>query len=244
MKAISVIPVPEYTTVEGGGGLFISILIATVFMLALVKFVPQALKVLEFIAILTSTFYFFLLLLLGVVPDALLEIIALIFGLGFAVMRVLKRNIITQNAAMLASIIGVGAFLGSELGFLPAITLLTALTFYDIIAVFYTKHMVTLAKEVVKQRLAFTVAIPTRKHLFQLGGGDLVMPLVFTVAVLREFGLMVALSTMVGSMLVLVAFFAWLFSRPGKAYPALPPVTLGAMAGFILSLSAKIALGL
>ncbi len=243
-KLISVITVAPMQSAEMGGFVFLYIMFATAVMLVMIRFIPWILKVLEFLAIFFSAEVFFEVVLMGFAADETVLLAAVVLALALAVIRVLHRTLLTQNASILISIMGVGALLGSYMGFIPAITLLAALTFYDIVAVFYTKHMVTLAKEVTKQKLAFTMAIPTKKHLFQLGGGDMIMPLIFTVSVLREFGLAVALGTMVGSMVVLVGFFAWLFSRPGRAYPALPPVTIGACFGFVISLGAKIALGL
>jgi presenilin-like A22 family membrane protease len=233
--------VPE-TSAQAGAGIFIYILVATVFILAIIKYFRKALKALEILSILFSTFVFFSILFFGVLPDQLADYAAIGLAIGITALRVAFPGIITQNASILLSIIGVGALLGASLGVLPALILLGLLSIYDVIAVFKTKHMVTMAKEITKQQLAFTMAIPTRKHTFQLGGGDLVMPLIFTVAVLREFGVGVAVATMASSMLALTALFAFILRTPGKAYPALPPVTIGALLGFSAALAAKVVL--
>ena len=218
-----------------GIGIFLYILVATGFVLLVIKYWKRGLRLFELLSVFLATEIFFEIFFLGLVEPGLEVGIALLLAAGITIARIFKKNILTQNIAILLSIIGVGALLGASLGFLPALILLGLLTIYDIIAVFKTKHMVTMAKEITKQKLAFTLAIPTKKHLFQLGGGDLAMPLVFSVAVLREFGLTTALATVAGSMVVLVMFFAWLAKKPGKAYPALPPVTIGAILGWAIA---------
>jgi presenilin-like A22 family membrane protease len=218
-----------------GVGIFFYILLATGFVLLVIKYWKNFLKVMEVVSILVSSWVFFQVLILGFVPYGAEVVPALVLAIAVTLSRLVWKNLLTQNIAMLLSIIGVGALIGASLGFLPALILLGLLTVYDVIAVFKTKHMVTMAQEITKQQLAFTLAIPTPKHVFQLGGGDLVMPLVFSIAVLREFGPVVAIATVLGSMITLTVFFAWLFNRPGKAYPALPPVTLGAILGWSLA---------
>jgi len=225
---------PESDAVYGVG-IFLYIMVATAVVLVVIRYKRKLLKVFELLSIFISTEIFFEVLLLGFVPEETGAMAAMALALLITLSRVFWKNMLTQDVAILLSIIGVGALLGASLGFLPALILLGLLAVYDVLAVFQTKHMVTMAKEIVKQKLAFTMAIPTKGHVFQLGGGDLVMPLVFSVAVLREFGMVAAIATVVGSMVVLMAFFAWLVNRPGKAYPALPPVTIGAILGWALA---------
>jgi presenilin-like A22 family membrane protease len=92
----------------------------------------------------------------------------------------LKSNLFLwyNNLLLAISIAGAGAIIGLSLGLIPVLTFLILLSIYDIIAVFYTKHMITLAKTFSKKRMSLIFYIPTKKKLFQLGGGDLVIPLV------------------------------------------------------------------
>lgn len=241
-KLIALPELEATTEAVYGVGIFLYILVATAIVLLVIKYWKNFLKVMELLAIFVSTEIFFEILLMGFVTPGTEGTIAIALAALITISRVFWKNILTQNIAVLLSIIGVGSLIGASLGFLPAIILLGLLTIYDVIAVFKTKHMVTMAKEITKQKLAFTMAIPTKKHVFQLGGGDLVMPLVFSIAVLREFGLVTALATVTGSMVTLILFFAWLFNRPGKAYPALPPVTIGAIVGWSIAVIAGVLL--
>src|SRR3989338_5569337 len=59
----------------------------------------------------------------------------------------------------------VGALLGSSLDILPAVILSALLAGYDVIAVFYTKHMVTLAKGLSERGAAFSVQITAEKKI-------------------------------------------------------------------------------
>lgn len=234
-KLITVPEIVPETSAAAGGFVFAYILVATGVILLVIRFWPAFLKVMEVLAILFSTEIFFEVLFLDIVPADTGFQAAILLALAITALRVLKRNILTQNTAMLLSIMGVGSLLGASLGIVPATVLLGLLAAYDVVAVFKTKHMVTMAKEITKQNLAFTLAIPTKKHVFQLGGGDLVLPLIFTVSVLREAGLASALITMTCSMLGLLVLFSYLVSKPGRAWPALPPVAIGAMIGFGIS---------
>src|SRR3989338_4603794 len=114
-----------------------------------------------------------------------------LIGIAFAILLtasriVLSENLLLRNAASIIAIIGAGALLGVSLGVVPVIVFVILLSAYDFIAVFKTKHMVTLAKAMTKKNLAFTIALPTKEHKFELGTGDLVVPLVFASAVLQE----------------------------------------------------------
>ena len=82
-----------------------------------------------------------------------------------------------NNIILIVAIAGAGAIIGLSLGILPIVFLLVLLSVYDIVAVFWTKHMITLAKMFIKKKVALTFGIPSKLRLFQLGGGDIVIPL-------------------------------------------------------------------
>jgi presenilin-like A22 family membrane protease len=221
---------------EVGVGIFIYILLTTGVMLLIIKYLKQALKLIEVFAVFGgATFASYVVFL-----DFMMEGQASMAAMGIAAVivaaRILRRDIITQNLAILSSIIGVGALLGSLLGWLPALVFLLALTIYDPIAVYKTKHMVTMAKEITKQKIAFTFAIPTEKHVFQLGGGDLVIPLVFSVSVMRDFSAMHSIAIMLGGLAAVSLLFLYVSKTPGKAMPALPPITVGMLLSFAAAL--------
>jgi presenilin-like A22 family membrane protease len=125
---------------------------------------------------------------------------------------------------------GAGPLIGYNFGIIPVALFLVILAGYDIIAVFYTKHMVTLAKGITKKNLAFTFALPTKEHDFELGTGDMVIPLVFAVSVLVEttqhfsfpFALISPVIILWGSLTGLLLTIQYSSTHVGKALPALP----------------------
>lgn len=216
--------------------MFAYIIVTTIIVLLVIRYVRKTLKLLEVFVIFFSSTIFFELLFLGFIPDNYLDYVALPLAITITVLRILKREYWTQNLAFIVSIIGAGALLGAMIGFLPAITLIALITVYDIIAVFWTKHMVVMAKEIVKQKLAFTLAVPTKEHIYQLGGGDLALPLVLNVSILRSFGLVPALCAMAGAMMGLALLFAYLSTHKKRPLPAMPAATTGALVGLAISL--------
>jgi len=183
----------------------------------------------------------FKLLELFVVFSASLIVFAVIVpGLAFmfsfllvSLKLLLPKSVLVRNAAAIFAVAGVGALIGVTLGVVPVLVFLILLSVYDFIAVFKTKHMVKLAKGISKRNLSFTVAIPTKQHTFELGTGDLVMPLVFAVSVMNEGQGLGFPAYVVPAAMILVASLAgllftinWVRKHVGKALPALPPQTV------------------
>ncbi len=168
---------------------------------------------------------------------------AFTFTIYLIALRLLfPKNVLIRNVAAVISIGGVGALIGVSLGVMPVLVFLILLSVYDFIAVFKTKHMVTLAKGITGKNLAFTVAIPTEEHQFELGTGDLVLPLVFAVSVMKAgqhlgypLYLVPALMVLAASLIGLLLTINYLQTRIGKALPALPPQAILMIAAWLLS---------
>jgi presenilin-like A22 family membrane protease len=146
-----------------------------------------------------------------------------------------SQNIIVLNTALILTVTGVGSFLGASLSLVPAALLLIALSIYDLISVFWTKHMVTLAEKA-KGKLPFMFLIPSGGRNIGLGTGDIAIPLVFTVAILKDYSIFNAFSASLGGLAGIIALFLYIQRKKNIVLPALPPITLGAFAGFLLSL--------
>jgi len=102
--------------------------------------------------------------------------------------------------------------------------------------------MVTLAKGISGKNLAFTVAIPTKEHQFELGTGDLVMPLVFAVSSMHASqGLgfpnyvVPAAMILIASLIGLLFTIDWVKKHIGRALPALPPQAVLMILAWLLS---------
>lgn len=147
-----------------------------------------------------------------------------------------KNNILLMNATLVLTIAGIGAFLGASLSLIPSLLLLVSLSVYDFIAVFWTKHMVTLAEKL-KEKIPFMFIIPVEEGKnMGLGTGDLAMPLMFTVSVLRDHSIGSAILTAVGGLIALMFLMNYVARKEHTALPALPPLCLGLLAGFAVSL--------
>ena len=159
-----------------------------------------------------------------------------------------------HDILMILGLAGAASFFG--LGFNPAIVvaLLVVLSFYDFIAVYKTKHMLKIAKEMIAQKVVLGFIIPKEIKYFKeklnqvkpgggfmiLGGGDVVLPNLLAVSVIPS-GLLKALVIVVFSLAGCFLSY-WLFTNQKgpkgcpEPIPALPPVALLAIIGYFVTL--------
>jgi len=189
---------------------------------------------------------------LGLIAPVLLTVLSLdfLFAIALTVWKALRPTIWSQNIAAIFSGSGVGALLGLSLGIVPCIIFMIVLSIYDYVSVFITKHMVNMAKAVTERPMAFTIAAPhkfkeakyipskgakKKIHIFQLGLGDIIIPLMFSVSILNSFTIFNSIITTAGSLVALIVLTLIITKKP-MALPALPFVCTGALAGYIISL--------
>ncbi|MEM4662651.1 MAG: presenilin family intramembrane aspartyl protease [Candidatus Diapherotrites archaeon] len=203
--------------------LFLYILIMTAFLLVLVSLFK--LHGVTMLFEITALFATSLILFAIFLPE-----VAFVFVLIFVLLRVLFReNIFIKNISSLISTSVVGALIGVSLGVLPIVIFLIIICIYDYIAVFKTKHMVKIAEAVVRENTAFTFSLPSKEKIYQLGTGDLVIPLAFAAAVLRKakitysspYYFMPPTLILFASILGLIITFFYLFQKK-HALPAMP----------------------
>ena len=172
-------------------------------------------------------------------------------GLGLAAAKFVWAE--AKNAAAIISSAGVGAIFGFSLGFLPAVLFTILLSIYDYIAVFKTRHMVEMARELSTRNLSFAVTareVPARKQdekaevyveranrdgdRLDLGTGDLSVPAMLAVSsyTLGPNGLIYSFAVATGSTLALY-FLLQFVSKQRVFLPALPPICLGGMLGLL-----------
>ncbi|MCL4388194.1 presenilin family intramembrane aspartyl protease [Candidatus Marsarchaeota archaeon] len=113
-------------------------------------------RVIEGVVIFIASFYVFLILLDYLIQSANM---AAIGAAILAILLVAAKNkwVKLKNVAAIIASIGVGAVLGFGFSFLAAIIFMGLLAIYDFVAVFITKHMITLANVVTDNNLAFMV---------------------------------------------------------------------------------------
>jgi presenilin-like A22 family membrane protease len=206
--------------------LFGIILTMTIIILIIIKFRRQkkGLFIIELLAIFaTSTIVF------GVFYPTNDSVVLLATLLLIIARYTNKENKWIKNFVSAIAIIGAGSLIGISFGVFPIFLFIIILSIYDFIAVFKTKHMVSIGKAVTKNNFAFTITFPTKKHTFELGNGDLVIPLITSSSVLANGffsnNLLVALLLLIGSFIG-IAFSIYSVSKKKIPLPALPPQTL------------------
>lgn len=161
-----------------------------------------------------------------------------------------KPSVWVHDLLMVLGLAGAASFFG--LGFEPSIivVLLVIFSFYDFIAVYKTKHMIKMAKEMIEKKVILGFIIPKKIKYFKdkltnvkpggnffiLGGGDVVFPNLLAVSVV-PYGILKALIVVIFSLAG--SFFSyWIFvnQKEKEPIPALPPVALFAIIGYFLTL--------
>lgn len=210
--------------IQNSIGLIFYILFFTVILLIIITFVKKKniFKMLELFTVFGTSMIVFA----ALVPELaiMLTILIILTRIFFA------ESILFKNIASVIGVTGVGALLGVSLGIIPIMFFIILLSIYDIIAVFVTKHMIILAKNITAENLSFTYSLPTKDHVFQLGTGDIVIPLMFCAALLKKNlvmqmplvnALILPLLVLAGSILGLIITLDYC-DRKMIALPALP----------------------
>ena len=173
------------------------------------------------------------------------------FILSFSLVYILlkRHTVFLHNLVLIMVFAGAGAGLG--LNFQPKMLamLLFIFSIYDWVAVYKTKHMVKMAKEMVESKAILGFIIPQKIADFKsevketevggrfliLGGGDIVFPLMFAVSLIPQGilkSLIVALFSLIG---LFVGFLIFINQKTKRPMPALPPIALFSIIGYFLT---------
>ncbi len=162
------------------------------------------------------------------------------------------RNVFIHDVAVILALAGIGGILGMSITPSLGVAVLIALSFYDIIAVYKTRHMVRMAQGMISSGAIFGFIIPQenksffeKKHHAQaqigeqfmvLGSGDIGLPLVFASSLVRQ---SLSEAIFVGAFSVLGVFLTHLlFTNQTKrqAMAALPPIATMCLIGYLIAL--------
>lgn len=161
-----------------------------------------------------------------------------------------SKIVLIHNLSVILAIAGIGAVFGLSITPLFAVFLLIFLSFYDIIAVYKTGHMVRMAKEMIKSRAIFGIVLPQkRKGWFEslenvwpggefmiLGSGDIAMPLILVASIIPSSGLLDALIVMLASFVGLfLTFYLFISQKKRKPMAALPPIAVASIVGYLIT---------
>lgn len=162
------------------------------------------------------------------------------------------RSVLSHDTAMVLGLAGICAALGASITPTVAVIALVVLSFYDIIAVYKTRHMIKMAEGMVNTGAIFGFIIPSdfrsflahRRetqagigHRFMiLGSGDIGLPVVFVGSLMRESlgeALVVAAFALLGVALTHLLFV----NQPKRAaMAALPPIATMCLVGYVVAL--------
>lgn len=159
-----------------------------------------------------------------------------------------KPSILLHNFLLILATAGVGSILALRLKSEIIILLLIIFSIYDFIAVYKTKHMQKIAKAMIKAGSPLAFIIPSKiedfkketkrmevgKEFLFLGGGDIVFPLILCCSLVPInifYSLFLAIFSYFG---LSFSFYIFFFQRKRKPIPALPPIALLVIVGFIL----------
>jgi presenilin-like A22 family membrane protease len=162
----------------------------------------------------------------------------------------IKRPIVlNQNLLIIFSLAGIGASLGLSLKPESVILILIVLSVYDVIAVYKTKHMVKIAKDMIEAGTILGLVFPfepigllrSTKEIkpgegkfLVLGGGDVALPLIFSVSLIK-IGIWKSFLVAFFSLLGLFAnFLLFIFQKERRAIPALPLISLFSIVGYFI----------
>ncbi len=177
-------------------------------------------------------------------------IIATLLALWAAVLVLFFNNAIIQNLVMVITLAGVGAAFGLSLTPVTIVWILVIMSFYDIVAVYKTGHMIKLAEAMIRSHAIFGFVVPEegRSHTEKianitpgqgfmiLGSGDVIFPLLLSASLVRysiKQSLLVGFFSLLGLFLMHLIFNN---QKVRKPMAALPPIVAITIIGYLFSL--------
>jgi len=182
----------------------------------------------------------------AIFPDFIANILALVV----VALWVALPYVLVHNIAIVFAISGISAELGFAVSFSTILILLAVLSIYDVIAVYKTKHMITMFRNLMDKGVILSIIVPVKikdfmqkmdkaqpgKGFLFLGTGDLAFPLIFAVSALK-FSMISSLFIIAGAMVgATIVFYLLVNQTQRRALPALPPIAICSVLGFLASL--------
>lgn len=175
---------------------------------------------------------------------------ALVAGGAVILLRYVWKSVVSLNLSLAVGIAGVSAALGADFSPTALVIVLTLLAFYDIVAVYATKHMVKMFRELNARGVVFAFVLPPLRlrelvrpvvgpgssgKAMLLGTGDVAIPAMLAASAVRG-GAAPAVGSLVGAMIGFALMFVLFLGQDRRRpMPALPPIALGAILGYLLA---------
>jgi presenilin-like A22 family membrane protease len=200
-------------------------------------------RLLEFSAtVVSSTIVFFVILSILGVPAS--DLVALVLSVALYLVKFVLPDL-RLILALIASA-GVAAVIGFSLEPFPMVILVVAIAIYDIIAVWWTKHMVTFAQQFVKMKTTFTITSfgerggineKTRMNKgkpmlgsIELGTGDLAIPGALCVSAYKFGSILFPAGALLGAIFGLYLVLDTV-ERDKRIMPAIPSIGMFSLFG-------------
>ncbi|MFA6224800.1 MAG: presenilin family intramembrane aspartyl protease PSH [Methanoregula sp.] len=270
VKASGVVAFEDPTSLENPVFFILILLVFTGILLVLIKYDTKKVFIKAIIGL--SLFFTFVYIFAAIVYATIgatdtANIAVLVLGLlATALLYKYPEWYVIDVLGILMSA-GVASIFGVSLDVLPVVILLILLAVYDGIAVYKTKHMITLAEGVMDLKTPILFVIPKRRDYsfikegigklgdggersaFIIGIGDLIMPSILVVsanvflkgAKLGGIINLPALGAIIGSLAGLCVLMHFVMS--GKPQAGLPPLNGGTILGFLVGLAAMTWMG-
>ncbi|MBW3004262.1 hypothetical protein KY310_00315 [Candidatus Woesearchaeota archaeon] len=174
--------------------------------------------------------------------------ISIVLALVFGILKVYRPNIYIHNFTELFIYSGLAVIFVPVMNLFAAFALMILLSFYDMYAVWKSKHMISMAKFQTKSGVFAGVLMPYKvkgikakgKKAAQkirtaiLGGGDIGFPLIFTGVVFKSVGLYKAL--IIPPFAAAALLLLLLLGKKDRFYPAMPFISAGCFVGYLVIL--------
>lgn len=173
--------------------------------------------------------------------------IAILFVFIFAI----GANVLVHDLGIILGIAGIAAVFGLSISIEFGLVLLVVLSLYDIVAVYVTKHMVTMARSMIEGGAVFGFLIPFEfKGFFRggkearagigesfmiLGSGDIGLPLIFAVSLIRVSVLSAIITATFSLLGLFLTHLLFLNQEKRRAMAALPPIATLTIIGYLVS---------
>ncbi len=160
-----------------------------------------------------------------------------------------RPSVWIHDLIMILGLAGAGSILG--IGFDPRIVIVLLIVFsiYDFVAVYKTKHMVEMVKDMIERGVILGFIVPIKISDFRedfkkvkqggrfliLGGGDVVFPLLLAVSLTSE-GILNPLIIMFCALIGLfISYLLFISQKVRQPIPALPPIALFSIIGYLIT---------
>lgn len=190
------------------------------------------------------------------------QVAAFYFAVAIIIARFVFPSIFLHNIVFLFSIVAFSSALSLQFSPMTIIIVLALLAVYDIVSVYYTKHMVKMAKAMIEKHLIFGFIIPEKiKYNFGkiekakpglsterrglpagrqgmgvvfLGGGDVGLPLFLVANVALSSVAQGLIIALFATLGMILSYFLFVSQKLKKPMPALPPISMMSILGYVL----------